>query len=78
MCVIFKNGIAYNGSGGSGGDTSDYTNLMNKPRINGVVLAGNKTPEDLNLADGTTIYVNENNAMAVGVISYNQIQALFA
>lgn len=34
--------------GGSGGATS-YSSLSNKPSINGVVLDGNKTPEDLGL-----------------------------
>ena len=37
------------GAGGSGG-TSDYTELTNKPQIEGVTLSGNKTASDLGLA----------------------------
>lgn len=40
--------------GGSGG-TSDYTELNNKPSINGVTLVGNKTTEDLGI-EGVTDY----------------------
>lgn len=36
---------------GGGGGTSDYTNLSNKPQINGNTLAGNKTGTDLGLVD---------------------------
>lgn len=41
-----------NGSGGGG--TSDYTDLTNKPQINGVTLSGNKTSGDLNLQSALT------------------------
>lgn len=41
------------GSGGSGG-TSDYTQLTNKPQINGVTLSGNKTSADLGLQPALT------------------------
>ena len=34
---------------GGGGDTKDYNDLENKPQINGVTLAGNKTSEDLGI-----------------------------
>ena len=37
------------GAGGSGG-TSDYTELTNKPQIEGVTLSGNKSASDLGLA----------------------------
>lgn len=43
--------VVYSVPGGSGGDTSDYTELDNKPEINGVTLAGNKTGSDLGLVD---------------------------
>lgn len=33
-----------------GGGTSDYTDLENKPQINGVELSGNKTAAQLNVA----------------------------
>lgn len=39
------------GSGGGGGGTSDYTELSNKPQINGVTLTGNKATSDLSLPD---------------------------
>ena len=35
--------------GGGGGGTSDYTDLRNKPSINGVTLTGNKTTSDLGI-----------------------------
>ena len=35
----------------SGGGSSDYADLTNKPSINGVTLAGNKTAEDLGLVE---------------------------
>lgn len=37
------------GGGGGGGGTSDYTDLSNKPSVNGVTLNGNKTSNDLEL-----------------------------
>ena len=39
----------YGSGGGGGGGTSDYTDLTNKPSINGVTLSGNKTASDLGL-----------------------------
>lgn len=41
------------GSSGGGG-TSDYTDLTNKPQINGVTLSGNKTSTDLGLQAALT------------------------
>ena len=35
--------------GGGGGGTTDYNNLKNIPKINGVELSGNKTAKDLGL-----------------------------
>lgn len=37
--------------GGSGGGTSDYESLKNRPQINGTTLSGNKTGAALGLAD---------------------------
>lgn len=34
--------------------TTDYQDLINKPKINGVELDGNKTTEDLNINVGIT------------------------
>lgn len=39
----------------SGGGTSDYTDLTNKPQIEGVTLSGNKTAANLGLAKSTDI-----------------------
>ena len=39
---------------GGGGGTSDYSQLSNKPSINGSTLIGNKTSADLGLADEYT------------------------
>lgn len=41
-------------SGGGSGGTTDYTNLTNKPQIDGVILVGNKTAADLGFADVAT------------------------
>ena len=50
MGKIYKNGIPYSGGGSSGG-TSDYTELSNKPQVNGTTLSGNKTSAQLGLVD---------------------------
>lgn len=42
------------GGGGSGG-TNNYNNLTNKPRINGVLLSGDKSAADLGLAAASDI-----------------------
>lgn len=44
----------YKLSEGGGGGTSDYTDLANKPQINGTTLAGNKTASDLGLQEELT------------------------
>lgn len=41
------------GGGGTGG-TMNYTDLINKPRINGVELVGDKTTAELGIKDGQT------------------------
>lgn len=38
------------GSGGGGGGLTDYEGLINKPKINGVELVGNKTAEQLGVS----------------------------
>lgn len=40
---------------GGGGGTSDYTDLTNKPQINGVTLAGNKSLSDLGAASANDV-----------------------
>lgn len=39
------------GGSGGGGGTSDYNDLMNKPQINGVTIAGNKSTSDLGIIE---------------------------
>ena len=47
--------LAADGSSGGGtGGTSNYNDLANKPRINGVELTGNKTLEELGIESGIT------------------------
>lgn len=61
MGKIIKNGIPYTGGGsGGGGGSSDYTELTNKPTLNGVTLAKGQTTGDLGLEDDETIKVNAN------------------
>ena len=67
---IFDFGIP-KGKDGSGGGTSDYTNLENKPSINNITLVGNKTSGDLSLQDalvsGTNIKtINNTNLLGSG------------
>ena len=53
MGTILKNGISYSGSGSGSGGASSYTELTDKPSINGVTLSGNKTTSDLGIvSDG--------------------------
>lgn len=37
------------GGGGGGGGTTNYNDLSNKPKINGITLYGNKTSADFNI-----------------------------
>lgn len=60
-------------NGGSGG-TSDYTDLDNKPEINGVTLAGDKSASDLGLVAAeqgkglsTNDYTDEDAEIVAGV-----------
>lgn len=47
-----ESGKWVNGAGGGG--TNDYTDLTNKPSVNGVTLSGNKTSADLGLQSALT------------------------
>ena len=66
MGVIYLHGIAYGKGSGGGGGTDDYNELSNKPKINNATLMGNKRTSDLDLADGTSIYVDSNEKLAIG------------
>ena len=48
--TIENNVISSTGGSGTGG-TTDYTELVNKPKINGVTLSGNKTLSELNIQE---------------------------
>ena len=68
------------GSGGSGGSgTSDYTDLDNKPQINGVTLTGNKSLSQLGiqseLAFDNTPTQNSNNPVKSGGV-YDAINGI--
>lgn len=43
-------------SGGGTGGTTDYTELANKPSINGVTLSGDKTAADLGLISAASLF----------------------
>lgn len=59
------------GDPGSGGGTSDYDDLDNRPKINSVTLTGNKSSADLSLESrgkitiGTTEYTVTRKALAI-------------
>lgn len=49
--IALAAGIVKGSSGGGGGGTSDYTDLTNKPQINGVTLTGNKSTSDIGIVE---------------------------
>lgn len=51
----------------TGSATINYNNLSNKPRVNGVVLEGNKTSEDLGINIPTKLSDLENDGYLVTV-----------
>jgi hypothetical protein len=58
--VIFEvqnNELSFDAPKSSGSGTKDYEKLENKPSINGVVLEGNKTPEELGIKAGSNVNV---------------------
>lgn len=63
MGKIVKSGVEYSGSGGSG--TNDYTDLINKPQINGMTLVGNKTMGDLGFNNYTMTYDSTNEVVTM-------------
>ena len=56
-----------NGEGGGSGGSSNYNELSNKPRINNVVLSGNKTTSDLgiNIPTKTSDLTNDNGFITI-------------
>lgn len=69
MSIELENGIGNNS--GSGGGTTDYTSLTNKPSINSVTLSGNKTSADLGIVSAP-IVVNDGDNTGL-VIEANKI-----
>ena len=77
MGVIYKNDISYGGGSSGGSGSSDYSDLTNKPTLNGVSLASGQTTEDLGLVNDTTTYMEADGSIAIGLVSNDQIDALF-
>lgn len=69
-----KGYVRAHSSGGGGGGTSDYTELSNKPSINGVTLTGNKTSGELNISGFsiTPVTVNDNSC----TFNVNDVKAI--
>lgn len=59
------------GSGGTG--TDDYEELINQPQINGIILTGNKTTKDLNIAIPEKVSELENDSEYQTVVQVNDI-----
>lgn len=55
-----KGYVKKHSGGGGGGGTSNYSELSNKPQINGVTLDGNKTSEDLGVNTTQTLLYSGN------------------
>lgn len=83
MGVIYKNGILYGGGGtgggsSGGGGSSDYEGQINKPSINGVTLVKGLSTDDLGLIDNDTLYMDNNDKIAVRITSASDIESLFS
>lgn len=61
------------GSSGGGGGTSDYTDLANKPQINGTTLTGDKSSADL----GLQAEINANNKLPSDLVDDTNAANLF-
>lgn len=63
-----KGYVKKHSGGGGGGGTTNYSELSNKPTINGVTLDGNKTSEDLHITGGGVTWNNgsiSNNTLTI-------------
>lgn len=54
-------------TGGGGGGTGDYNDLSNKPKINNVILSGNKTTSQLGLPTKTSDLLNDSGFITAAV-----------
>ena len=77
MGAIYLNGIPQAGGGGGGGGSTDYNTLSGKPTLNGVTLAEGQTIDDLGIVDNASVYVDENDHIAIKTIDNSDIQSLF-
>ena len=68
--VYYTGGLKPNSGSGEGG-TGNYNELSSKPQINGVVLTGNKTSDDLGL-NGEVIETTASNASTGLTVGNNQ------
>ena len=50
----FLGSFSLSKNGGGAGGTTNYDNLTNKPKVNGIVLSGNKTSADLGITTLTS------------------------
>lgn len=79
--ILALAGLASKGSSSSGGGTSDYNSLQNRPSINGIQLTGNKTTSDLKIVVPTKVSELANDANYVqtsDVYDKTQIDAKMA
>lgn len=58
--------LSISGSGGSGG-TLDYNKLINKPKVNGIELKGNKTLDDLGVPSIDSVNTLESNIQEIRI-----------
>ena len=65
-----KQAILANKSGGGSG-TSNYNDLENKPKINGVILEGNKTSSELGLTGDKNFIYTKGTPDAIWDITHN-------
>lgn len=63
-----KGYVKKHSGGGGGGGTTNYSELSNKPQINGVTLSGNKTSTDLNITEGTVTVTTDSSTGETRVI----------
>lgn len=57
----------------SGGGTTDYTDLSNKPSVNGVTLSGNKTSADLGISGGSNENLLDNPFFTVNTKGFSSV-----
>ena len=79
--VIDEHNVISDIDSGSTG-TDNYNNLANKPSINGVVLEGNKTSEDLGIDTPTTLFESATGTQSAITLSasntnYKSIEIIF-